>query len=156
MFPTYDAFIQWWLAVPWHELPRWMILTLFLLMVYLLFPQQWLPRKRKMGRGHGWQTKFADLITEAIDTGFHTGKLTKKEAARAYRKCADAFGLDDLRPKSPLYLKAGLDKVEWVKRCIRKRINGGADKVTPLPIPDLGPVVYQAPPGRVKKKLKIT
>lgn len=150
MFDTYDQFMAWWITRP--EIPRWL---LFLLGVFLLFTilprKRWWRRKRAMGRGHGWRSKFSDLITEAIEIGLDKKAISEKEASRAYRQCADKLQLDDLRPKALTY-KASSNKITWLKTQIKRRINGGVDKVTPLPLPDHGPVSYQAP--RAKKKLK--
>lgn len=151
MFYTHDEFIRWWMSVPWHDVPRWMILALTILLVYLLFP--WGRRTRKMGRAHGWKEHFADIITDAIEQGVHKGKITRKTAKRAYLECATKLGLEDLRRKSKSY-KAGSGKIAWLKAQLKRRTKGGLNAVKPLPLPDLGPVVYRAPAGRTKK-LKI-
>lgn len=154
MFPTYEDFIHWWLSVPWHDMPRWMLLALTILLVYVVFPRPaWMSRKRTMGRGHGWKEHFSDILTDAIEQGVHTGKITRKTAKRVYLECAQKFGLDDLRRKANSF-KAGSGKIAWLKAQIEGRIEGDVKDVVPLPLPDLGPVVYQAPPGR-KKKLAI-
>lgn len=162
MFLTYDDFIRWWISLPgynaialdrWHEVPRWMILALTILLVYLLLPRG-LKMGTKRGKAFGWKEHFSDILTDAIEQGVHTGKITRKNAKRAYLECAQKFGLDDLRRKANSF-KAGSAKIAWLKKQIKRRTKGGLDAVVPLPIPDLGPVVYTAPPVRVKKKLKI-
>lgn len=106
---------------------------------------------KKMTDQMVFKQRFSDVLTTAIEDGLNKGWWTNKEARRMYVRCADKFGLEDLKPKSLLAQKLHKYKAELLKLAIKARTNGGPTNVKPMPIPEPSNVVLLKP-GVMRKK----